>query len=260
MTAEQGPQYLAVRRLVRRRIETGHYQPGALLPPVAELAAEALVNRLTVLKGLQALVEEGLLRSAAGRGFFVVGEKVARELETLDGFTRAMTDRGARPSVRILVHGLRAAGPRYADVFSIAEDDDLCLIKRLCLAGGEPFSLEEILFPADLLPLAGDLDLGVFSLYELFSFYGVQLSRAWQTLDLAVLDQKDARVLDVDVASPVMAFTCTSRDTDGRVVEFTRTFTRPDRATFVVPFGAGSLRTAPRELHDHRWAPGTVPG
>lgn len=239
---ERTPQYLALRRTVRHRVETGRYQPGALLPPVGELAAEHGVNRLTVLKALEALVGEGLLKPVVGRGFFVVGEKVARELETLDGFTRAMTERGAEPSVRVLTRSLRAAGPRYADVFSVAEDADLCLIKRLCLAGGEPFSLEEILFPADLLPDTGVLDLGVFSLYQLFSFYGVELERAWQTLDLTTLDQKDARVLEVDATVPVMLFTCTSRDRDGRVVEHTRTYTRADRASFVVPFGSGSLR------------------
>ncbi|WP_432544376.1 GntR family transcriptional regulator [Kineococcus sp. SYSU DK002] len=260
MGVERTPQYLALRRLVRHRIETGRYQPGALLPAVGDLAAEQGVHRLTALRALEALVEEGLLKPVVGRGFFVVGEKVARELETLDGFTQSMTERGAEPSVRVLARGVRPAGPRYADVFSVAEDDDLCLIKRLCLAGGVPFSLEEILFPADLLPDTGVLDLGVFSLYQLFSFYGVQLQRAWQTLDLATLDQKDARVLEVDAAVPVMLFTCTSRDRDDRVVEHTRTYTRADRASFVVPFGSGSLRTGSVPAAEGSWVPGGVPG
>ncbi|WP_149203129.1 GntR family transcriptional regulator [Actinotalea subterranea] len=230
------PRYLELRRWLRRQVEQGTFQPGAPIPSLNELAAEHGVNRLTVLKAVEPLVGEGILKPVVGRGFFVVGEAVARELETLDGFTRTMTERNAQPSVKVLTKALRPAGPKHAATFGLAEDDDLVLIKRLCLAGGEPFSLEEILFPATLLPDPGALDLKVFSLYELFSFYGVTLSQAWQTVELTRLDQKDARTLGVTADTAVLLFECTSRDADDRVVEFTRTYTRSDRANFVIHF------------------------
>ncbi|MCO5997904.1 GntR family transcriptional regulator [Actinoallomurus rhizosphaericola] len=234
--AGERPRFLEVRRLLRRRIETGEYQPGAPIPSINDLAAEQRINRLTVMKAIDPLIEEGLLRSVAGRGIFVVGEKVARELETLDGFTRTMTERNAEPSLKVLAKAVRAAGPKYSAIFDIGEDEDLCFIRRLCLSGGTPFSLEEILFPADLLPGLDRVDLSVFSLYELYSFYGVKLARAWQTLGLARSNAKDARALDVPEGTALLLFECSSYDEENRLVEFTRTLTRGDRASFVAHF------------------------
>lgn len=229
------PRYLQLRRLLRLRIETGVYQPGAALPSVNELAAEQDINRHTVLKAIEPLVDEGMLKPLVGRGYYVVGKAVARELETLDGFTHTMTERGAKPAVKVLAQGYRKAGPKYAGVFGLDASDDLYYVKRLCLSNGEPFSLEKILFPASILPEAAELELSAFSLYELFSFYGVHLTRAWQTLKITTLEPADARTLDIEPSTPVILFECTSYDADS-VVEFTRTYTRSDRANFITHF------------------------
>lgn len=234
--AYERSRFLELRRLLRRRIETGEYQPGTPIPSMNELAAEQGLNRLTVMKAVEPLIGEGLLRSVAGKGIFVVGDQVGRELETLDGFTRTMAERHAEPSVKLLTKAVRAAGPKYATMFGIPETEDLCFIRRLCLSAGVPFSLEEILFPAHLLPELDQVDLSVFSLYELFSFYGVHLTRAWQTLDLARCSTKDARALDVEEGTALLLFECSSYDEDDRLVEFTRTLTRGDRAFFVTSF------------------------
>lgn len=231
-----GPKFLEIRRALRRRVEAGEYQPGAPIPSVNLLAAEHGVNRLTVMKAIEPLIGEGLLKAVMGRGIFVVGEQVARELETLDGFTRTMAERNAEPSVRVLAKGVRAAGPKYSAMFGISEDEDLCSIRRLCLSSGSPFSLEEILFPVDRLPGLDQMDLSVFSLYELYSFYGVQLTRAWQTLELTRATTKDARALDVPENTALLLFECSSYDDDGRLAEFTRTYTRSDRASFITHF------------------------
>lgn len=232
----EGPRYRQIRRQVRLRIATGEYQPGAFIPSLNELAEEFEVNRLTVMKALEPLIGESVLRPVAGRGFCVVGERVARELETLDGFSRTMTELQAEPSVKVLSKGIRAAGPWYATMFGIGEDDDLYFITRLCLSAGRPFSLEKILFPTYVMPDPAPLQLSVFSLYDLYAFHGVNLATAHQKLALTRLSASDARILGIDEHTSVLLFECESTDDKGRVVEFTRTYTRGDVASFVTRF------------------------
>src|SRR5260370_38969112 len=49
----------------------GVLKEGDLLPSVRNVAAEYRVNPLTVLKGYQQLVDEGLVESKRGRGMFI---------------------------------------------------------------------------------------------------------------------------------------------------------------------------------------------
>ena len=56
---------------------------GDALPSVREVAAEYQVNPLTVLKGYQLLVDEGLVESRRGRGMFVIKGARARLLKLL---------------------------------------------------------------------------------------------------------------------------------------------------------------------------------
>lgn len=234
----EGPLYRQIRREIRQRIATGEYQPGAFIPSLNEMADQFNVNRLTVMKALEPLIGEGVLKPVVGRGFVVVGARVARELETLDGFSRTMSELRAEPAVKVLTKGVRAAGPWYAGLFDIDPSDDLYFIKRLCLSAGHPFSLEEILFPTYLMPDPAPLQLSVFSLYDLYAFHGINLVSAWQTLKQTKLSASDARLLGVDEETSVLLFECESKDDRGRTVESTSTYTRGDVASFVTRFRA----------------------
>jgi len=57
--------------LVRAAIENGDLPPGAKLPTTRELAADAAVNHLTVVRAYRRLAVEGFVTAARGRGTFV---------------------------------------------------------------------------------------------------------------------------------------------------------------------------------------------
>lgn len=230
------PIYLQLREVVRNKIEEGEYPPGIAIPSENELAETYGINRLTVRNAIDALVHEGLLKRVQGKGVYVMGEKVERDLETLGGFTQTMLEKNARPSTKILAKALRPAGDKYSLVFGIKPDDEVYYIKRLCYANNEPVSLEEILVPREVVPKLKGIDLSVFSLYEVYDFYGVRLKRAWQTLDLSLLDPKDASMLCIEPDLAVMLFECTSYDENDKVIEYARTYTRGDKCNFKINF------------------------
>ncbi|MGB7554581.1 MAG: GntR family transcriptional regulator [Candidatus Korobacteraceae bacterium] len=65
------PIYRQLRDRVVAMILDGILQEGDPLPSVRNVAAEYRVNPLTVLKGYQQLVDEGLVETKRGRGMFI---------------------------------------------------------------------------------------------------------------------------------------------------------------------------------------------
>ncbi len=230
------PYYMQLREIVRYKIETGEYAPCTALPSENDLAEEFATNRQTVRNAIDTLVNEGLLRRVAGKGVYVLGKRLERDLEILQGFTQTMLDRNVVPSIKVVKKLLRPAGEKYAMMFGIRPEDEIFYIKRMCYGNGEPISLEEIYVPKNLVPKISGIDLSVFSLYEVYELYGIKLDRAYQTLDLVHLEPNDARMLGIDAALPVMLFECTSYDDRNRIIELSRSYARGDKSRFSVRF------------------------
>ncbi len=232
----ESPIYLQLREVIRNKIEEGEFLPAMAIPSENDLAETYGINRMTVRSGIDALVNEGILKRVKGKGVYVVGKKVERDLETLEGFNQTMKKKNAKPRTKVITKILRPAGEKYSLVFEINPLDQVYYIKRMCYADEEPISLEEVLIPKYLIPNLEEIDLGVFSIYDIYGFYGIKVSKAYQTLELTQLDQRDARMLGIEGNLSVMLFECTSYDENNRVIEFSRTYTRGDKCDFTVHF------------------------
>lgn len=228
--------YMQLREIIRFKIESGEYAQCTALPSENELAESFSTSRQTVRNAIEALVNEGLLRRVAGKGVYVLGKKMERDLETLQGFTQTMLDCNVTPSTKVVKKVTRKAGEKYALMFGIRPDDDIFYIKRIRYGDNEPVSMEESYIPKNLVPKIDGIDLSVFSIYEVYELYGINLERAYQTLDLVHLEQNDARMLGISAELPVMLFECTSYDDRGRVIELSRSYTRGDKSLFSVRF------------------------
>ncbi|MFG2879359.1 GntR family transcriptional regulator [Streptomyces sp. NPDC048337] len=72
-TADTRPLHEQVAGAIRRAIADGECAPGDRLPPARDLAQALGVNANTVLRGLRALRDEGVLEFRRGRGVTVAG-------------------------------------------------------------------------------------------------------------------------------------------------------------------------------------------
>lgn len=237
----QSPVYLQLREVIRNKIEDGEYLPGMQIPSENELAETYGINRMTVRSGIDTLVNEGLLKRVQGKGVYVSGPKMERDLEILGGFSQTMRERNVDPNITVIEKLTRKAGGKYSSIFGIDQEDDIYYIKRICYADDDPVSLDEIFIPKYIVPKLEGIDLNVFSIYEIYDLYGIRLTWAYQTLDIITLDQRDARMLDIDDNTAVMLFECTSYDDERRIIEFSRTYTRGDRCKFNVKFNNSVL-------------------
>lgn len=241
----QSPLYLQLREVIRAKIESGEYPPGTCIPSESALAETYGIHRLSVRSAISALVYEGLLKSVRGKGVFVLGEKDERDLETIGGFKQTMQMLGRSPSTKILTKAVRRAGAYYARLLAVGPEDPIYYIKRLCCSDGEPYALEEVYIPQSVVHTLPEIDLGLFSIYEIYEFYGIQVTRVEESLELTTLDPMEARLLGIDTSLAVLNFQGISYDQHGRIVEYARTYTRGDRSSFRVHYRRGEQKEAP---------------
>jgi GntR family transcriptional regulator len=100
------PIYRQLRDRVVAMILDDVLKEGDPLPSVRTVAAEYRINPLTVLKGYQQLVDEGLVETRRGRGMFI--NAGARELLRLGERQKFLADEWPRISQRIQRLGLTA--------------------------------------------------------------------------------------------------------------------------------------------------------
>ena len=76
------PKYAQVIEELRRRIESGEYPPGSLLPSEHQLTEEFQIARPTVVRALRVLRQDGWIETQQGKGSFVRGRPALAGLES----------------------------------------------------------------------------------------------------------------------------------------------------------------------------------
>jgi GntR family transcriptional regulator len=235
---ERVPKYYEVKKqlLELTRVMT----PGTPVPPERELALQYGTSRTTVRQALAELVVEGRLLRMQGKGTFVAKPKVAQLLE-LASYTQGMRAHGLTPETRILDAGYVAADDELAGLLGVPEGSRVLRIHRLRLADGEPMSADVSHLPALRFPgLRRSLDSHA-SLYEaLATSYGVELAEADETIETVLADPKDARLLGVDVGTPLLLLSRHAYDVTGTPVEWAQSRYRGDRYKLVTRLRRGS--------------------
>ena len=66
--------YQAITADLREKLQSGRWQPGDRLPPMAQLQDQYGVAKGTVRRALDALKADGLITGKTGSGFYVTGK------------------------------------------------------------------------------------------------------------------------------------------------------------------------------------------
>jgi GntR family transcriptional regulator len=148
---EGTPLYLQLARSLREHINSGGIGPGSALPSERDLSEMAGLSRVTIRKGIEQLIEEGVLVRKQGSGTFV-----ARRIETSGGRLSSFTDearkRGEDPGVIWINKSYAQPTEEEATALQIGNTARVARLGRVRLAGGEPLAIEHAVVPAEFLP------------------------------------------------------------------------------------------------------------
>lgn len=228
-----GPLYLQLQRRIAEAIATGALQPGDSLPSEREMAARTGLSRVTVRKGIEALVASGQLVQRRGSGTFVAPriERLEQALSLLTSFTEDMALRGRQVESRWLARGLHAPAPEEVMALGLPAGERVARLERVRSSDGVPLAIERAALPARVLPDPEEVGA---SLYALLEARGARPVRAVQRISAANLGPRDAALLEVPTGAAGLRIERMSSLPSGQVVEFTRSLYRGDAYDFAV--------------------------
>jgi DNA-binding GntR family transcriptional regulator len=226
------PLYLQVARLLAGEVAGGALVRGTRLPSERELCGRLGVSRVTLRRALAQLVDEGVLESVQGRGWYVTTGLLGEPPNTLQSFTETAQRRGLTASARVLLARVRAATLDEAEVLGVAPGVELFELHRVRLLSGVPLAFDEVLVPLAIAPGLPDHDFATASLYRTLQAAGTVPSRADYAVESAAADARAAELLDLALHAPVLITLQTTYDQSERVIERSRMTYRGDRYRF----------------------------
>ena len=114
------PKYAQVIDELRRRIESGEYPPGSLLPSEHQLSDEFQIARPTVVRALRVLRQDGWIETQQGKGSFVRGRPALAGLESPRTGEQALNRDESREPGDLIEAGIAAPPARVAALLGAA--------------------------------------------------------------------------------------------------------------------------------------------
>lgn len=206
------------------------YPAGESLPPEAELALRFGVNRHTLRRAVDELVDAGLLERRHGVGVFVLGAPLDYQLGAQTRFTETFAAQGMDSDSQLVRRQIVPADGGVAEHLKIAAGTPVFWLETLRLTDQRPLCVISHFLPVACCPaLATDYSGG--SLHEFLKHHcGLQLRRV-ESLVTSVLPQgDDARLLNMPQNRPVLRVKSVNvDDRDDTPVEYAITRFRADR-------------------------------
>lgn len=227
------PLYLQVKEQLIKRVLTGYWKPGEVLPSEMKLASEYEVSQGTVRKALEEMTAEHLVVRHQGKGTFVAGRATGSPVHFF-----SIVNRDNLPVVAEVTGPLEwAEGPaneHERNSLNLDEGEEVYRITRLRHVDGklafiEKISLSKTRFPHLKDSLRGAQRMTTYLVLE--RDYGVLLTRAEEWLEAVKADADDAAKLNVVQGSPLLCINRIAYGVDGHPVEARR-----------IRFATGSLR------------------
>jgi GntR family phosphonate transport system transcriptional regulator len=221
--------YSQIAKLLREEI-AAFRAPGECLPSEHELAERFGVNRHTVRRAVDDLIDAGLLERRHGKGTFVLAGPADYVLGSGTRFTENFESLGMTASSRILRKLVIPARGGVAVRLNLAEDESVVWIESLRLADERPVCIVSHFLPQRMFPDLFDAYHGG-SLHELLADrYGRALRRVESLVSAALPQGDDASLLGMPMNQPVLRVKSVNVDTwDGTPLEYALTRFRADR-------------------------------
>lgn len=194
------PAYIQVAAALRRRIETGEWQPSEKISTLEELEEEFRVARVTVRQAVDLLEREGLVKRQQGRGTFVndtVNDKRWMTLETSwDSVIASIKDNV--PKFIKVANPPRF--PRLRDDEGVLADE-YAFLRSVQSKDGVPYAVANLHIATPIFEQERDKFLKYTALPVLASM-DVGIAGAHQALVIGTADPEIAELLQVSLSAP----------------------------------------------------------
>lgn len=227
------PFYHQLRVLLKEKIESGEWMSGDKIPSENDLINQYEVSRNTVIKALDELVQDGILRRIQGKGTFVSRPKLEQSLTGFYSFSKVIETKGMAPKDFIISIEDQTASLSVAKHLKIAENDEVIQLKRLRCANSEPIILETSYMPKSIIYSLSKEKIEKTSLYDhIQKEYGIIVKSAKEIFEPVLIRDYESNYLEVEEGAPALLLDRIAYDIEGKPIEFCRSIVRGDRCRF----------------------------
>ncbi|HIE9885675.1 TPA: phosphonate metabolism transcriptional regulator PhnF [Klebsiella variicola subsp. variicola] len=223
-----------------------HYRCGDYLPAEQQLATRFDVNRHTLRRAIDQLVERGWVQRRQGVGVLVLMRPIDYPLNAQARFSQNLLEQGSdptsekllsvlRPASEKLLSVLRPASAHVAEAFGINEGENVIHLRTLRRVNGVALCLIDHYF-ADLRfwPVLQTFSHG--SLHDLLrDELDVKLTRARTKISARRAQAKESKLLEIPNMAPLLCVrTLNSRQGEQTPIEYSVSLTRADMIEFTM--------------------------
>src|SRR5690606_25421498 len=214
-----------IKALMLRGLQAGEWRPGEAIPSEVELAARFKVSQGTVRKAIDELASENLLMRRQGKGTYVATHA---EQHVQYRFLRlAPDDAGQEGSTRreFLDCRRRRAPADIARSLQLKTGEMVVEVRRVLHFAGRPVVLDDIWLPGNLFKGLSAERMSQYAgpMYGMFEAeFGVRMIRAEEKIRAVLPKEDQARLLQIDPATPLLSVERLSRTYDDKPVELRR--------------------------------------
>ncbi|HBK69021.1 MAG TPA: phosphonate metabolism transcriptional regulator PhnF [Firmicutes bacterium] len=232
--ADMAPKYTYIVQHFIDKIKSGELKDGDKLPTENVLCSYFNVSRITVRKALNILLYEGYIIKKHGKGSYVNTGIAKMQLNSLQGFTEEMKNRGMTVASKVLNVSIVNADNIVANRLQIEEDSKVYCIERLRLVDGEPMSIEKVYIPYYLCADIEKYDLSG-SLYDILEKnYNLSPKKAEQCIEATTGTKREQEILKIKLRASVLKIERTTYLQNNIPLEYVTSIYRGDKYKFYV--------------------------
>jgi DNA-binding GntR family transcriptional regulator len=215
------PKYAQVIEELRRRIESGEYPPGSLLPSEHQLSDEFQIARPTVVRALRVLRQDGWIETQQGKGSFVRGRPALASLTSQRTGEEALNRDESREAGELIEAGTSVPPARVAALLGQAGEDGVLARRLLRRQDSEASELVTWWVPAALAEgtdLARDEPLHGGVRGHLSRRKGIRVDHVLEQVTARHPTSQETKLLGVGKSAAMLAMYVAARDASGAPV------------------------------------------
>ena len=204
------------------------YRCGDYLPSEQQLADHYEVNRHTLRRAVDELVNKGLLQRRHGVGILVLMRPYDYPLHAQARFSQNLLEQGSHPTSERLLAVLRPASSDVASALAINEGDNVIHLRTLRRVNGVPVCVINHFLPElSWWPTMQQFQNG--SLHDFMQQnLGLDLTRSQTRISTRRAQAKECKQLEIALQSPLLCVRTLNKHRDGQVAEYSVSLTRGD--------------------------------
>lgn len=231
------PIYTYIEEYLLNQINERKIVPGDSIPSERELAKLLKVNRMSVKKAISKLIESGYLITYPGKATYVKKYNTKLTLGNLNavsqnGMNELVRLTGMTPHNKITESTVIQSDKILSAVFDCNVGSPLYSLGRIRYSDNDIYAFEFTIVPHTIFPNITEVNFETDSLYQYMDEQGHKPVCLERNLEIVQANDIVARYLDIPSDSLVYFFTFIGKDSDGVIVEYTKSYMNMDQIIF----------------------------